>query len=233
MYLYPIIKCARIRNSLFGLHVNIFNLLYSKLNFDPDFLDLEMVNKKDLVFALQTCVSKLPGLIDLQKSNKIAAVLIIIHFNQNSPHILLTKRNSLLTYHKGEVSFPGGAFVKHDRSLSATAIRETSEEIGVNIEERDILGCLKAVRTLTSNFFIYPFVTIQDKFLRPLASSSEVECIIDAPLFDLLHTLKIDSEHQHMSEYPLHLFRYYNQIIWGATASILKQLWDCLQFKES
>ena len=189
-----------------------------------------MLNKGDLIFALQNCLNEIPGQFHSQDSTKIAAVLLIIHFSQTSPHILLTKRNSTLKYHRGEISFPGGAFVKHDRSLCTTATRETSEEIGLNIEESDIIGSLKSVRTLTSNFLIFPFLTIQDRYPRPQVLSSEVESIIDAPLFDLLHTLKVDFKHRQMSKDTLHQFTYDNQIIWGATATILKQLWDCLYY---
>lgn len=186
-----------------------------------------MLKKENLIVALQKCVTVLPRYSHVQDPNKIAAVLLIVHSAQTSPHILLTKRNSRLKYHKGEISFPGGAFVKRDHSLCATAIREAREEIGVNIEQRDILGCLRSVRTLTSNFYIFPFVTVQDEFLRPKAFLSEVECIIDAPLIGLLHTLRVDSEHRNLSENPLYSFIFNEHIIWGATATILKQLWDC------
>ena len=187
-----------------------------------------MLKKEDLIFALQNCVTALPRHPHVQDPNKIAAVLLIIHFARTSPHILLTKRNSRLKYHKGEISFPGGTFAERDLCLCATAIRETKEEIGLEIKKTDILGCLRSVRTLTSNFYIFPFVTIQNEFLQPKAFLSEVECIIDAPLFDLLHTLHVDSEHRLMSKNPLYNFIFNKHIIWGATATILKQLWDCL-----
>jgi 8-oxo-dGTP pyrophosphatase MutT (NUDIX family) len=189
--------------------------------------------KDDLVLALQNCIKEWPRQPNTQEAEKIAAVLLIIHHAQRSPLILLTKRKSTLKYHKGEISLPGGSVSKDDNSFCTTAIRETREEIDVNIKEKDIIGCLKPVRTLTSNICIYPFVTIQDKFLRPQAFVNEVEYIIDAPLFDLLRTLRIDLEHRHMSETPLYIFSYHNDIIWGATARILKQLWDCLYLQVS
>jgi 8-oxo-dGTP pyrophosphatase MutT (NUDIX family) len=192
-----------------------------------------MLHKDDLVSSLQNCVKRWSRQPYTKKAEKIAAVLLIIHHTQKTPLILLTKRKSTLKYHKGEISFPGGSFSKDDNSFCTTAIRETREEIGVDIKEKDIIGCLKSVRTLTSNFCIYPFVTIQEKFLRPQAFVNEVECIIDAPLFDLLCTLRVDLEHRHMSTKPLYNFSYHNQIIWGATARILKQLWDCLYLQLS
>jgi 8-oxo-dGTP pyrophosphatase MutT (NUDIX family) len=161
----------------------------------------------------------------------MAAVLVIIHFTRTSPRILLTKRNSALKMHKGEISFPGGAFSKKDKSLYDTAIRETREEIGLIIERKDVLGSLQSVRTLTSNFCIVPFVTLQDKILEPQILINEVQEVVDAPFFDLLDTLKIDLDHQALSTSSLYKFTYGNEVIWGATAKIIKQLHDCLHAK--
>jgi 8-oxo-dGTP pyrophosphatase MutT (NUDIX family) len=158
----------------------------------------------------------------------MAAVLVIIHYTRSSPGILLTRRNSKLKRHKGEISFPGGAFSKQDRSLYETAARETREEIGLIVEQKDIMGSLQAVRTLTSNFSIIPFVTIQERILEPQIRINEVEKVIDAPLFDLLESIKIDQEHQALSTKKLYTFCYRNEVIWGATARIIKQLYDCL-----
>jgi 8-oxo-dGTP pyrophosphatase MutT (NUDIX family) len=133
--------------------------------------------------------------------------------------------------HKGEIAFPGGAFSEQDKSLYETAIRETREEIGLVIKQKDILGSLQLVRTLTSNFHIIPFVTLQDKIFETRILINEVQRIIDAPFFDLLYTLKIDLGHQTMSTESLYRFNYENEIIWGATARILKQLYDCLTLK--
>ena len=133
--------------------------------------------------------------------------------------------------HKGEIAFPGGAFSKRDKSLYDSAIRETREEIGLIIEHKDILGSLQSVRTLTSNFCIIPFVTLQDKILEPRILINEVQEVIDAPLFDLLDTLKIDLEHQALSTKSLYKFTYGNEVIWGATARIIKQLHNCLHVK--
>jgi 8-oxo-dGTP pyrophosphatase MutT (NUDIX family) len=190
-----------------------------------------MLNKADLDFSLRQILSQWPSLLTSSPPLRMASVLVIIHYTWSSPRILLTKRNSTLKTHKGEIAFPGGAFSKQDKSLCDTAVRETREEIGLIMEQKDILGSLQSVRTLTSNFFIIPFVTIQENILEPQIQINEVQEVIDAPLFDLLDTQKIDLEHQAMSTKALYEFRYGNEVIWGATARILKQLYDCLSLK--
>ncbi|MGC1932191.1 MAG: CoA pyrophosphatase [Candidatus Nitrosopolaris sp.] len=189
------------------------------------------MNKEDLNFSLEPILSEWPSHLTSFPPLRMSAVLVIIHYTHTSPRILLTKRNSTLKTHKGEIAFPGGAFSKHDKSLCETAIRETREEVGLIIEQKDILGSLQSVRTLTSNFYLIPFVTLQDKIPETQILINEVQKVIDAPLFDLLYTLKIDLEHQDMSTKSLHKFTYENEIIWGATARILKQLYDCLTLK--
>ena len=190
-----------------------------------------MLNKEDLNFSLRQILSQWPSQLTSSPPLRMAAVLVIIHYAQSSPRILLTKRNSTLKTHKGEIAFPGGAFSKQDKSLCDTATRETREEIGLIIEQKDILGSLQSVRTLTSNFVIIPFVTVQERILEPQILISEVQEVIDAPLFDLLDTQKIDLEHQSMSTKSLYEFTYGNEVIWGATARILKELHDCLYAK--
>ena len=190
-----------------------------------------MLNKEDLNFSLRQILSQWPSQLTSSPPLRMAAVLVIVHYTQTSPRILLTKRNSTLKTHTGEIAFPGGAFSKQDKSLCDTAARETREEIGLIIEQKDILGSLQSVRTLTSNFYIIPFVTIQEKILEPQIRINEVQEVIDAPLFDLLDTQKIDLGHQSMSTKSLYEFTYRNEVIWGATARILKELHDCLYAK--
>ena len=190
-----------------------------------------MLNKDALNITLQPILSKQEPYFTCIGTLRIAAVLVIIHYTNGSPYILLTKRNSTLKMHKGEIAFPGGAFSEQDKSLRVTAIRETREEIGLIIKQKDILGSLQVVRTLTSNFNIIPFVTLQKKIVETRILINEVQRIVDAPFFDLLNTLEIDLGHPTMSKESLYRFTYENEIIWGATARILKQLYDCLTLK--
>src|SRR5919204_3261655 len=124
-----------------------------------------------------------------------AAVLVIIHYHEDKPYIFLTRRSSNLKLHTGEISFPGGRYVESDGTLLATALRETAEEVGIVFSIDQIVGCLTAVRTMTSNHFIVPFVTIQGMLPQYRISASEVEEVIDVPLIETLKSIKFDAEH--------------------------------------
>jgi 8-oxo-dGTP pyrophosphatase MutT (NUDIX family) len=158
-----------------------------------------------------------------------AAVLIIVHSKNTIPHVFLTRRSSKLKYHTGEISFPGGRYSKgEDVSILDTALRETREEIGLYFKSIDILGSLQTVYTLTSNFTIVPFITIQESIPEPKVFASEVECVVDVPLQETLATVEPDIEHYHISQEGVYKFTYQRFVIWGATARILKQLYDHL-----
>ena len=179
---------------------------------------------------LQSPFSEIFGLESNRSAlSRTAAVLIIVHSENNIPHVLLTRRSSKLKYHTGEISFPGGQYSRgEDQNLLDTALRETREEVGLSFKPDNILGRLQTVYTLTSNFAIVPFMTIQEKIPEPRILASEVDCIVDVPLHETLATFEPDTEHYHISQKGVYKFTYRQFVIWGATARIFKQLYDRL-----
>lgn len=154
-----------------------------------------------------------------------AAVLVIIHYPGSSsyPHVIFTKRSSQLKSHGGEISFPGGRYSKADESLLMTALRETKEEIGIEFKPQEVLGSMEPVRTLTSRFAIVPFVAMRDR-LGPLSvEAGEVEQVLDVPLEEVLAKIEPDPKYGSPSM-PAYRFVHQDNIIWGATARIMKQL---------
>lgn len=188
-------------------------------------LDIDKTQfKKKIITKLST---KIDPDVQLLKSSgyTLSSVLIIIHFTDYKPKIILTKRSSLLKHHKNEISFPGGTFKETDMSLLNTALRETKEEIGLNIHSNEIVGSFHTVRTLTSNFAIIPFVTFQDNLRKTKLLIDEVSEVLDIPIFDLFNSLNNNFNYKNFSD--SYAFRYNSEIIWGATARILKQIRDC------
>ena len=186
-----------------------------------------MIERRDIVSCLDPVVTHTAYSLG-QHSVPMASVLLIIHYNYSRPHILLTKRSSALKSHSDEICFPGGKFAKDDKSLYYTAIRETKEEVGLNFTEKDISGSLEAVKTLSSNYIIVPYITVQDKIPKPTILFNEVQRVLDVPLTDILKTIAPDREHRYLSGKDTFKFTYKNEVVWGATARILKQLHDRL-----
>lgn len=177
---------------------------------------------KDLIYPALNKQAIFPSPM---KEFKFAAVMITIHFTNRNPNVILIKRTRLVKNHAGEISFPGGNFMKVDIDMLETAIRETSEEVGIKIKREQVIGHLNAERTLSSRYIIYPFVTLLDRIPVIIDTNYEVEKIIDAPLIPLLKSRESDIKHQQEYSIPrLPKFTYKNEIIWGATARILDQL---------
>lgn len=177
---------------------------------------------KDLIYPALNKQAIFPSPM---KEFKFAAVMIAIHFTNRNPNVILIKRTRLAKNHAGEISFPGGNFMKVDIDMLETAIRETSEEVGIKIKREQVIGHLNAERTLSSCYIIYPYVTLLDRIPVIIDTNYEVEKIIDAPLIPLLKSRKSDIKHQQEYSIPqLPKFTYKNEIIWGATARILDQL---------
>ena len=154
-------------------------------------------------------------------SYRLASVLVVIY--DQSPKIIMTEKPKSMKLHAGEISFPGGKLDVNDSNLLETALRETNEEIGLNISKDQVVGQLRPVSTLNSGFLILPFVSVLDQ-IPPLTSNSEVEKIFHMPLDSLLKTARKDTDQNHNLVDEMYTFEYREQIVWGASARILKQI---------
>lgn len=160
------------------------------------------------------------------KNYRVASVLIVIY--DERPKIIMTEKPHHLKIHAGEISFPGGKHEKKDTDLLDTAIRETSEEIGLTISRSKVIGQLQPVFTLNSKFMILPFVSVMEKIPK-LSSNAEVKEIFHIPLDSFLKTMKDDPDPSHNIIQEMYVFEYQKKIIWGASARMLKQIRDNLE----
>lgn len=167
---------------------------------------------------LESLVHKLSSKLDARigDSDKTeSAVLLIIH-NPVTPSVVMTVKPQSMRYHGGEVAFPGGKLDDGDSDLLATALRESHEELGLEIERDDIVGQLSTVSTQSSGYIITPFVHITNT-LKDMVPNTEVDEILCLPLKDLLDSAQTSSS--------LGLvFAYGGHNIWGASARILAEL---------
>ena len=79
-----------------------------------------------------------------KRTLKRAAVMIMLYPRRiMQTHVLMTRRSMHLKYHAGEISFPGGVFEEdEDDDLLATALRETDEELDIEVDPGDVVGRL-------------------------------------------------------------------------------------------
>jgi 8-oxo-dGTP pyrophosphatase MutT (NUDIX family) len=159
-----------------------------------------------------------------------AAVLVALYGWPDDPGLIFTERRADLRRHAGEVSFPGGRRDEGDADLTATALREAEEEIGLDPAAVELAGALPPVSTFVTGYRVHPFVGLvaapEDLGLRP--NPTEVETV-------LTYSLKLLRENYEMRRLvrrgvPIHTPTYEleGQLIWGATARILGDLLERL-----
>jgi 8-oxo-dGTP pyrophosphatase MutT (NUDIX family) len=161
-----------------------------------------------------------------------AAVLLPLYEVRGEIHVVFTRRSELVEHHKGQISFPGGAYDPEDSDLRTTAVRETWEEIGVDTAHIDIFGQLDEMITV-SNFLVRPFVgRITEPGPYPFTHSEiEVAEILEVPLAHLRDDANVVAEQRTYQgrEVMAYSFRFGDHLIWGATARILRQFLDLLK----
>ncbi|MFT4578361.1 MAG: 8-oxo-dGTP pyrophosphatase MutT (NUDIX family) [Nitrospinales bacterium] len=151
-----------------------------------------------------------------------AAVLVILYSKNNKTHVLMTKRALHLRSHAGEISFPGGIYEEDkDSDLLATALRETAEEVGANIEASKVIAELPIVKTRLG-FEITPFVCVISETLEFDPEEDEVAEVLEIPFTSLLATQQRDVGFSPEQDMVMYWFKHHR--IWGASAKILLKI---------
>lgn len=129
--------------------------------------------------------------------------------------------------HSGQISFPGGRHEPGDPDLAHTALRETNEEIGVDLGMVSIQGKLTDLFIPPSNFIVSPFVGIAE--YRPVFTPDPVEVagILEFSLKELLNPScremrELTLRDGYRLETPC--FNLNGHIVWGATAMIISEM---------
>ncbi|MFO8011062.1 MAG: CoA pyrophosphatase [Dehalococcoidia bacterium] len=166
----------------------------------------------------------------IDRGARPSAVLVPIFERGGEDHILFTKRTETVEHHKSQISFPGGRKEEEDEDLLRTALRESYEEIGLDPEMVDILGELDDELTLVSNFIVTPFVGFIPDPRQLRINPVEVEGLLEVPVSSLLNKANYREGIQADGgmTYKAHYFHYGEDVIWGATARILKRFFDLI-----
>jgi 8-oxo-dGTP pyrophosphatase MutT (NUDIX family) len=159
-----------------------------------------------------------------------SAVLIALYQKEGQYYILFIQRTERVKDHKGQISFPGGAYEEKDRTLVNTALREAAEEVGLKAGDIEILGELDDMLTIGSGYIISPFVATIPWPYQFEVDNWETEEVIEVPLSVLLDrdcirqgTDEIDGQ-----EITTYFYHCGDKVIWGATARILNQFLDII-----
>ncbi len=143
--------------------------------------------------------------------------------------MVFTRRRSDLRRHAGEISFPGGRRDPEDASLADTALREAEEEIGLPRAEVRLLWDLPPTSTFATNYLIHPYVGQIPAGLEWLASTAEVDEVLELPLPALRSGRTRTRLERRGISFETDAYVVAEHLIWGATARILENLLDRLE----
>lgn len=169
----------------------------------------------------------------LQRNPKKSAVNLMIYEKNKNAHLVFIQRHDYKGVHSGQIAFPGGKFEDGDTSFAMTALRETEEEIGIQIKEQQILFPLTELYVPPSNFVIYPFVSHLNEQPIFKRQESEVKAILEFSIADLLNKefqKKYLYRNQSLNiQFETPSYQINNHVIWGATAMILSEFLSLIE----
>jgi 8-oxo-dGTP pyrophosphatase MutT (NUDIX family) len=155
-----------------------------------------------------------------------AAVLIPV-VDHPQPTVLLTQRSAHLNDHAGQISFPGGKIDATDASPLEAALREAEEEIGLKREFVEPIGYLDLYAT-GFGFRILPTVARVRPGFKLSINKGEVDDAFEVPLAFLMDPAnhQLHSKEFRGMERSYYAMPFAERYIWGATAGILRVLYE-------
>ena len=153
-----------------------------------------------------------------------ASVFLPVFFNKEGYSILFLERSKNLSTHSGEICFPGGTFENGDLNLLNTAYREMKEETGVSQDNVKLVSPLSKEKTRTG-YIIQPFIVLLKDGVKIEVDGEEIVDYMLTPISELL-SKRNRRDYCFLSDKllinkPAYIIN--NQLIWGATASILEE----------
>jgi 8-oxo-dGTP pyrophosphatase MutT (NUDIX family) len=154
-----------------------------------------------------------------------AAVAVILNPVLNEGSMLLMQRMERAgDPWSGQVAFPGGHRSVTDRTHVETAIREASEEVGIDLSEDELLGGLPFMYSRGRRVLVAPLVF---KLLHEASVrlNQEVATSFWIPL-DALSTMRVTRRDVRDEGLKLTVdsYVYDNRVIWGLTFRIINAL---------
>lgn len=179
-----------------------------------------------------------PRLLDRVDGLEVAAVATIIRRGRSGVKVLFIHRaEDPKDPWSGHMAFPGGRVEARDPDPLAAAVRETREEVGLDLGRSSLLGRLSDVaavgRGRPLSLVVEPYVFFIEE--RPeLEPNREVADVVWVPLDFLLDRSNRSTVPWRHGEIAVNLpcYRYNDHVIWGLTFGMVDELVTLLEGRE-
>jgi len=153
----------------------------------------------------------------LKKAGVFIGILYHDEFIEN-PEVIFTQRSAKVSTHSGEVSFPGGKWEEGDKDLYETSLRESKEEINLNINDVTYLGSLNYLIS-KHKIEVNPFIGLVTK-RQNFIDNDEIAHTFTVPLDFLINNAREHNIERKNTNVIVPSWVYNDQTIWGLTALI-------------
>lgn len=160
-----------------------------------------------------------------------AAGLLLMFPIDGRAHVVLTLRSDAVR-HGGQVSMPGGV-VEPGETFEQAALREAHEEVGLAIDDVEILGALTSIDIPVSGFRLHPVVGSAAARPRLHPADAEVARILEVDVETLFDATTLGWREMNRDGVRRQVPCLYasGAEIWGATAMVLAEFLALLGWK--
>ena len=165
--------------------------------------------------------------IEARKPNKAGVMAIFYPDLKENTKLVLILRKTSKGVHSNQVGFPGGRVELFDKNLKHTALRETEEEVGIPMQEVEVIKKLTKLYIPPSNFWVHPYVGLVKNTPILVPQESEVEQILEVDIDHFLDEKNMIIETLNTSyakNIQVPAFNLNGHVVWGATAMMLNEL---------
>jgi len=177
-----------------------------------------------------------PETFQIRENTRCAAVAVILreHVADGTDILFIKRAEKPGDPWSGHMAFPGGHMEPVDADLKEAAMRETAEEIGLDLAPAEYLGALDQQRAMPRgrplNMLIAPHVFVVD-VAPPFTLNHEVDEVVWADLAELIGGTLHDWETRPMAGRPTAFNGYRlsaKHFVWGLTYRMLKSFFATL-----
>jgi 8-oxo-dGTP pyrophosphatase MutT (NUDIX family) len=168
----------------------------------------------------------------MNDTTRKSAVMILLYPFNNSIYSVFILRPEYEGTHSGQIAFPGGKYENADLDLETTALRETAEEIGIDISKVTVIGKLSQLFIPPSNFVVFPLVGYVNEKPVFKPDANEVKEIIEYQINVLLKKETVKTMEFMVRDNMKFIAPYFDvdgYVVWGATAMILSEFVEILR----
>lgn len=176
-----------------------------------------------LLLSLRRALSSKPEIPEEDTPGyRPASVLVPLRPHRDELEFVFIQRSARLRHHPGQIAFPGGGREGVEDALGC-ALREAHEEVGLDPAHVEVLGSIETCFTPTG-FEISPFVgriSVEPAALHP--DPVEIARIFTLAFGELVAPGAYRKTYLGPDK-PLEFFVCGEEVVWGATARILRQV---------